>query len=64
MIYGITPLNNTGDKYSKHPDVNYEEHIQRIYQTFDLDASDMGIIEGLSNDPEIIATAVEYGPYE
>ena len=64
MIYGITPLNNTGDKYSKHPDVNYEEHIQRIYQTFDLDASDMGIIEGLSNDPEIIATAVEYGPYD
>ena len=64
MIYGITPLTNAGDKYSKHPDVDYEAHIQRIYQTFGLDASDLGIIQGLSNDPEIIETAQEIGPFD
>ena len=64
MVYGITPLSNAGDKYSKHPDVDYEEHIQRIYQQFNLDASDLGIIEGLSNDPDIIETAKELGPFD
>jgi len=34
MVYGITPLTNAGDKYSKHPEVDYEDHIQRIYQHF------------------------------
>lgn len=63
-VYGITPLDNTGDKYSKHPDVNYEDCIQRIYHQFGLDAEDMGILEGLSNDPEIIEAATEYGPYD
>ena len=64
MVYGITPLSNAGDKYSKHPDVDYEEHIQRIYQQFNLDASDLGLIEGLSNDPDIIETAKELGPFD
>jgi hypothetical protein len=64
QIYGITPLTNAGDKYSKHPDVDYEGHIQRIYQQFGLDASDLGIIQGLSNDPDIIETAQELGPFD
>lgn len=64
IIYGITPLTNAGDKYSKHPDIDYEGHIQRIYQQFGLDASDLGIIQGLSNDPDIIETAQELGPFD
>lgn len=64
MVYGITPLSNAGDKYSKHPDVDYEEHIQRIYQHFNLDALDLGLIEGFSNDPDIIETAKELGPFD
>lgn len=64
QIYGITPLTNAGDKYSKHPDVDYEDHIQRIYQQFGLDASDLGIIQGFSNDPDIIETAQELGPFD
>ena len=64
MVYGITPLTNAGDKYSKHPEVDYEDHIQRIYQNFGLDASDLGIIQGFSNDPDIIETALEIGPFD
>jgi len=64
MVYGITPLTNAGDKYSKHPEVDYEDHIQRIYQNFGLDASDLGIIQGLSNDPDIIETAQDIGPFD
>ena len=64
MVYGITPLTNAGDKYSKHPEVDYEAHIQRIYQNFGLDASDLGIIQGFSNDPEIIETAQDIGPFD
>ncbi len=63
-IFGITPLDNAGDKYSKHPDVDYEEHIMKIYQQFGLDAEDLNIIQGLSNDPEIIETTQEQGPYD
>ena len=63
-IYGITPLTNAGDKYSKHPEVDYEEHIQRIYQNFRLDASDLEIIQGFSNDPDVIEIAQEIGPFD
>ncbi|KKN07153.1 hypothetical protein LCGC14_1070130, partial [marine sediment metagenome] len=65
MVYGITPLSSAGDKYCpQHPDVDYEAHILRIYQQFNLDASDLGIIEGLSNDLDIIETAKELGPFD
>ena len=64
MVYGLTPLTNAGDKYSKHPEVDYEAHIQQIYQQFNLDASDLGIIQGLSNNPDIIETTKEIGPFD
>lgn len=62
-IYGITPLTNAGDKYSIHPDVNYEECIQQIYATFNLDAEDLYILEGFSNDINIIARIQKEGPF-
>lgn len=64
MVYGLTPLSNTGDKYTTHPDVDYEALIQQIYGTFQLDANDLNIIQGFSNDPEIINIAHDEGPYD
>jgi glycosyltransferase involved in cell wall biosynthesis len=64
LVYGITPLNNTGDKYSKHPDVDYEEYIQQIYASFELDASDLNIIQGLSQESTVIESAEAEGPYD
>jgi glycosyltransferase involved in cell wall biosynthesis len=63
-VYGLTPLSKTGDKYATHPDVDYESLIQQIYGTFQLDANDLNIIQGFSNDPEIIEIAQAEGPYD
>lgn len=64
MVYGLTPMSKTGDKYATHPDEDYESMIQKIYGTFQLDAHDLQIIHGLSNDPEIIDVAASEGPYD
>lgn len=64
LVYGLTPLNNTGDKFSKHPEINYEQAIQRIYAQFKLDGDDLQIIEGLSTTPGVIETARAEGPYD
>jgi cephalosporin hydroxylase len=53
-VIGLSPLTNVDDKYSKHPNLNYEERISMLYGTFELDATDLILIKGLSNDPIII----------
>ena len=63
-VYGITPLDKSGDKYATHPDVDYEAFIQQIYATFGLDASDLVIIQGYSQESPIISVAWEQGPYD
>lgn len=60
-IYGVTPLSSYGDKFSKHPEVDYEEAIATIYAKFGLDADDLQIINGLSTDPNIIEEAGQVG---
>lgn len=64
LIFGITPLTNAGDKHSKHPDVNYEEAIARIYYQFGLDGNDLQLIEGFSQDRSVIAEASRIAPYD
>lgn len=63
-VYGVTPLSKTGDKYATHPDVDYEQHIQQIYATFGLSGDDLTLIQGYSNDPEIIEISQEQGPFD
>jgi hypothetical protein len=63
-VFGLTPLSNVDDAFSKHHNVNYEERIATLYQTFGLDASDLTIIEGLSNDAEPIRKSLKEGPYD
>ena len=64
QVYGVTPLSKTGDKYATHPDVDYEQHIQQIYAQFGLSGDDLTLIQGYSNDPEIIEIAADQGPYD
>jgi hypothetical protein len=63
-VYGITPLNTSGDKYATHPDLDYEEAISTIYGQFGLDASDLTLIQGYSNDIDIIETARNSAPFD
>jgi hypothetical protein len=63
-VYAITPLSKSGDKYATHPDIDYESAIATIYGQFGLDATDLVLIEGYSNDPEIITTALNSAPYD
>jgi hypothetical protein len=63
-IYGITPLDKSGDKYATHPDIDYEAFIQQIYSVFGLDASDLSLIQGFSQEPQIISIAEQEGPFD
>ncbi len=64
QIYGVTPLNKDGDKYGTHPDDDYETRIAEIYGAFNLDASDLTLIEGYSQEPEIINTVRSIAPFD
>jgi hypothetical protein len=59
QLFGVTPLNTTDG----HPDDNYEECIAQIYGQFGLDASDLTIIEGYSQDEEIINLVRNEAPF-
>lgn len=50
QIYGVTPLSNAGDKYSKHPDVDYRQIIDEVYAEFNLPIFRTHLIEGLSTE--------------
>ena len=63
-VYGITPLSTSGDKYATHPDIDYEEAIATIYAKFGLEADDLQILQGYSNDKEIIEQTSELGPFD
>jgi hypothetical protein len=63
-VYAVTPLNKSGDKYATHPDIDYEEAIATIYAQFGLDASDLVLIEGYSNDSDIIGSVRNSAPYD
>jgi glycosyltransferase involved in cell wall biosynthesis len=63
-VFGITPLDATGDKFSKHPVIDYENAIATIYAQFGLTGDDLNIIEGLSNDKAVLEAAKENSPYD
>jgi hypothetical protein len=63
-VFGITPLSKSGDKYATHPDIDYETAILTIYAQFELDADDLQILQGYSNDVKIINKSKQLGPYD
>jgi hypothetical protein len=63
-VFGVTPLNKDGDKYGTHPEDDYETRIAQIYGAFNLDASDLTIIEGYSQDVEIVNVVRNQAPFD
>lgn len=63
-VYGITPLSSSGDKYATHPNIDYENAIMTIYGRFGLTAEDLEILQGYSNDQQIIDRAEQLGPFD
>jgi hypothetical protein len=53
-IFGVTPLENYGDKYSEYPNIDYSLEIKNLFQTFSVPFSlESQIINGLSTDDKI-----------
>lgn len=63
-IFGVTPLNATGDKYSAYHDSNYEYDISYLYHLLDIPIDNTNIIHGLSTDDDVKKSVVENGPYD
>lgn len=61
--FGLTPLNNTGDKYSNYDTDNYEYAISLFHHLLDLDTDKTSIIQGLSTDNDTKQSARDNGPY-
>jgi hypothetical protein len=64
VIYGISPLDTTGDKYSKYDVINYLDCINESFSKFNLSLTNTKLIKGLSQDEIIIKTAKQQEPYD
>jgi hypothetical protein len=63
--YGVTPLNNSGDKYSEYDDnCDYSKCIGGLYTAFGLSFDHTTIIKGMSTDPDVKHRVLEEGPYD
>lgn len=64
-IYGITPLDRSGDKYlEKYDDADYGYCINKIYGDMGLDISRTRIIKGLSQDLVVRETILGEGLFD
>ncbi len=52
-IFGLTPLNETGDKYSTYHTSNYSEDIKNLHSLFHLSHESYTIFNGLSTNEEL-----------
>ena len=53
QIYGVSPLNGAGDKYTVYDDSNYLECIKTLHSKFNVPFNEDQIIRGLSTDDDI-----------
>jgi hypothetical protein len=63
-IYGITPLYNAGDKYSTYENDNYFVEIQNAFINNNLDLNNTTIINGFSQDKDVLEKAEKNGLYD
>jgi len=62
---GVTPLNNSGDKFSTYEVVNYSKIITDLFKHFNLDFDiQKNIINGLSTDNSVKNKIKKNGPYD
>lgn len=64
ISFGLTPLNNTGDKYSTYNKDDYEKAIAFLYEKLNLNMNNTKIIKGLSTDEKIKEKVLNEGPYD
>lgn len=59
IMYGVTPLNTLGDKYTKYDDIDYVNTIEALFNNFNLDfKKDETLIVGCSQD-ELIKNIIK-----
>jgi tetratricopeptide (TPR) repeat protein len=64
-IYGITPLDTSGDKYLvKYDEANYLECITSLFNHHGLDISSTKILQGYSTDPSIKQLILREKPFD
>jgi hypothetical protein len=64
-VFGITPLDPSGDKFATHPDIDYFTAIRTIFSNFRIKEWDnTKIIRGYSNDKTVINMSHAAGPYD
>lgn len=62
---GVTPLDNTGDKFSNYEIVNYKQVITGLFEHFNLEFDvNQNIINGLSTDEIIKNKVTKLGPFD
>jgi hypothetical protein len=62
---GVTPLNNSGDKFSKYDSVDYGQVIGDLFKNFNLDFDiSKNIINGLSTDETVKNKVREKGLFD
>ena len=62
--YGVTPLYNTGDKYSVYTHDDYGAGISFLYSLLEIPMDNTFIIEGVSTDSDIKKLVIDNGPYD
>jgi hypothetical protein len=63
QIFGVTPLNDTGDKYSFYTNDDYERSISYLYHLLNITIENTTIIEGLSTNPNVKEEVIKKGPF-
>lgn len=62
--FGLSPLNETGDKYSNYEQTNYLDSIKYLYHSLNISGNNTKIIQGLSTDEIVKNGASKLGPYD
>lgn len=63
-IYGVTPLDNIGDKYSGYDNDNYYQAIKNGFNNLRLNMDNVKIIKGLSQDTDVLEKVKDEGLYD
>lgn len=63
-IYGVTPLTNVGDKYSRYNDENYSYSLFMNLSKMGVDIDNINIVKGLSTDFVAMNEVNATGPYD
>ena len=64
QLYGVTPLCNLGDKYSRYDVCNYFGDIQTNFSKCQVPMDNLKLHIGLSQDPDILKQVSAEGPYD